>query len=300
MKQFKVTERYTPRSSRATSAYHVDLEKYRPITVKEEVELAQRIAEGDMVARDKLATANLRFVISVAKMYTKDPEVFNDLVSAGNIGLIEAAEKFDPSRGFKFISFAVWHIRKEMLRYLGDFSRTIRIPVNKVQDIHAVFELSDRLAMIKGRDVTIEEVMEYAQEIGDTRLRSQDASTYIDTLRTERPLSMDDLFSNDDGSQDGSLHDKIASDSRADQQIVMTTYSKVLKILTSKLTEVEKTVVLRTHGIGNPYEFKKDNSSIGEEVDLTAERVRQIYNKTIRKMKIRAKKMKINEEDVFA
>ena len=300
MRQFKVTERYTPRTSRATSAYHVELEKYKPVTAKEEVELARRIAEGDTEARDKLATANLRFVISVAKMYTKDPEVFNDLVSVGNIGLVEAAEKFDPSRGFKFISFAVWHIRKEMLRYLGDNMRTVRIPVNKINDIHAVFELSDRLAMIKGRDVTIDEVCEYAKEIGDTRIKATDSSYYAETFGANRSISLDEEFSNSDGSQDGSLHDKIASDSFADTGVYKDGQTRIIKILCGGLKPVEKEVVLKFHGIGNPYQLKKDNSSLGEEVGLTGERVRQIYAKSLKKMKIRAKKLKIKEEDIFS
>ena len=186
MRQFKVTERITPRSSKSISMYYSEVERFPTITAQEEVELAVRIQGGDMVARNRLATANLRFVISVAKMYggTGDPEMFNDLIAAGNIGLIEAAEKFDHSRGFKFISFAVWHIRKEMLKHLGDNTRMIRIPQNKTSELRVIMEATNMLTSELGRDATLEEVMEYVHKTGDTHgkslsINSSNISNYI-------------------------------------------------------------------------------------------------------------------------
>ena len=131
MRQFKILERLTPRTTRASSSYLNDVERIQMVSPEKEAELGFLAKNGDTVARDLLVTANLRFVLSVAKMYARSPEDYGDLVAAGNVGLVDAATKFDPSKGFKFISYAVWHIRKEMLAHLSDNSRLVRIPINQ-------------------------------------------------------------------------------------------------------------------------------------------------------------------------
>jgi RNA polymerase primary sigma factor len=302
MRQFKITERMTPRSSKSIAAYYTEVERYPIITPQEEVELAGRIQEGDKSARDKLATANLRFVISVAKMYggTGDPEMFNDLISAGNMGLIEAAEKFDPSRGFKFISFAVWHIRKEMLKYLGDNTRMVRIPQNKTNEIRAIMEVTNTLTMKLGREATIEEVMEYVEDTGDIRVKSLsiDRSNIMSVMNADRkPASLDAPFKND-GSNDSTMHDVIASDlSSADSFCVAENMESMTKLLIAGLSPIAKSIVLRRHGIGGG--FEESYGSIGHDLGMSSERIRQIYMKSLKIMSIRVRKLKLQKDDIF-
>jgi len=279
MRQFKITDRITPRSSRSISTYYTEVEKYQIVTPQEEVELSRRIQEGDTAARDKLATANLRFVISVAKMYggSGDPEMFSDLVSAGNIGLIEAAEKFDPSRGFKFISFAVWHIRKEMLKYLGDHSRMIRIPQNKTNELRAILEETNTLSMKLGREATFEEVMESMIEKGNEKIKTMELGTLKNVVLA------DDLIASD-----GESTDSFASIDSMD---------KMTKILTAGLTPIAKTIVLRRHGIGMG--FEESYGSIAHDLGMSTERIRQIYMKSLKIMNQRVKRLKLQKEDIF-
>lgn len=302
MRQFKVTERITPRSSRSISTYYTEVERFSTITAQEEVELAKRIQVGDMVARDKLATANLRFVISVAKMYggSGDPEMFNDLVAAGNIGLIEAAEKFDHSRGFKFISFAVWHIRKEMLKHLGDNNRMVRIPQNKTNELRAIMEATNALTMKLGREATLDEVMEYVHETGDIRVKSLsiDKSNIMSVLNADRKHSSLDAPFKNDGSNDNTMHDTLASDGDStDSFCVAENMESMTRLLTATLSPIAKTVVLRRHGIGTG--FEESYGTIGHDLGMSGERVRQIYMKALKIMNIRTRKLKLQQDDIF-
>ncbi len=300
MRQFKITDRITPRSSRSISTYYTEVEKYQIVTPQEEVELSRRIQEGDTAARDKLATANLRFVISVAKMYggSGDPEMFSDLVSAGNIGLIEAAEKFDPSRGFKFISFAVWHIRKEMLKYLGDHSRMIRIPQNKTNELRAILEETNTLSMKLGREATFEEVMESMIEKGNEKIKTMELGTLKNVvLADKRPTSLDAPIMND-GSSDSTMYDLIASDGEStDSFASIDSMDKMTKILTAGLTPIAKTIVLRRHGIGMG--FEESYGTIAHDLGMSTERIRQIYMKSLKIMNQRVKRLKLQKEDIF-
>ena len=303
MRQFKVTERITPRSSKSISMYYSEVERFPTITAQEEVELAVRIQGGDMVARNRLATANLRFVISVAKMYggTGDPEMFNDLIAAGNIGLIEAAEKFDHSRGFKFISFAVWHIRKEMLKHLGDNTRMIRIPQNKTSELRVIMEATNMLTSELGRDATLEEVMEYVHKTGDTHGKSLsiNSSNIMSVLNADRKhASLDAPFKND-GSNDSTMHDTLASDiNSADSFCVAENMEGMTKLLTANLSPIAKSIVLRRHGIGGG--FEESYGSIGHDLGMSSERIRQIYMKALKMMNLRVRRLKLQEDDIFA
>jgi len=303
MRQFKPTENFTPRSGKSISAYYNDIEKFRIITPSEEIELAEKIQSGDMVARDKLATANLRFVISVAKMYggTSDPELFNDLVSVGNIGLIEAAEKFDHSRGFKFISFAVWHIRKEMIKHLGDNSRMVRIPQNKISELRVMVDVMNILAMKLGREATVEEAMEYMEETEDTRIKSLtfDKSNIMRVMNANaKHDSLDSPFKND-GSNDNTIKDVLISDvSSTDSFCVTESMERMTKLLVAGLKPIEKTVVLRRHGIGN-LGFEESYDGMSHDLGVSPERIRQIYLRALKRMNIRVRKLKLQRDDVL-
>ena len=282
--------------------YYSEVERFSTITAQEEVELAVRIQGGDMVARNRLATANLRFVISVAKMYggTGDPEMFNDLIAAGNIGLIEAAEKFDHSRGFKFISFAVWHIRKEMLKHLGDNTRMIRIPQNKTNELRFIMEATNMLTSELGREATLEEVMEYVHKTGDTHGKSLsiNSSNIMSVLNADRKhASLDAPFKND-GSNDSTMHDTLASDiNSADSFCVAENMESMTKLLTANLSPIAKSIVLRRHGIGGG--FEESYGSIGHDLGMSSERIRQIYMKALKMMNLRVRRLKLQEDDIF-
>lgn len=301
MKQFKVTERITPRSSRSVNIYYTEVEKYPRVTPEEEVKLAYRIQQGDLVARDRLATANLRFVITVAKMYTHDEEIFNDLVAVGNIGLVEAAEKFDPSRGFKFISFAVWHIRKEMLKHLGDNGRMIRIPSNKIAELRAILDEAGKLTMSLGRDATVDEVIEHLRETKDVRIKTMDTNIIRDALGADKkPSSLDYQFDSANPGDSGTLHDIIASnDFQTDEFINKENTKSLIENLTGTLSPLQKEIVLRKHGINNKVGFEESFSSIGMDLDLSGERVRQIYKKAMRLLNIRVRKNGIERSHVL-
>lgn len=300
MRQFKVTERITPRSGRAASVYFNEVEKHYPVTPKEEVELAHKIQQGDMEARNRLATANLRFVLTVAKMYTQDPQIYSDLVSAGNIGLIEAAEKFDPSRGFKFISFAVWHIRKEMLKYLGDNSRIVRIPQNKVADLRKIFDAANKLTMSLGREATLEEIIEHIQSSGDYDSKNINSHTILDILGADtRATSMDAHFDANSPSESGTLHDVLPStDFRTDDFMDLDGMRNIITRLVSTLGPLPREIVLRKHGLGKSA-FEETFTGIGHELGLSGERVRQIYSKALKTMLIKAKKNGINKNSIY-
>lgn len=301
MKQFKVTERITPRSSRSVNIYYTEVEKYPRVTPEEEVKLAYRIQQGDLVARDRLATANLRFVITVAKMYTHDEEIFNDLVAVGNIGLVEAAEKFDPSRGFKFISFAVWHIRKEMLKHLGDNGRMIRIPSNKIAELRAILDEAGKLTMSLGRDATVDEVIEHLREMKDVRIKTMDTNIIRDALGADKkPSSLDYQFDSANPGDSGTLHDIIASnDFPTDEFINKENTKSLVESLTGTLSPLQKEIVLRKHGINNKVGFEESFTSIGMDLDLSGERVRQIYKKAMRLLNIRVRKNGIERSHVL-
>jgi len=303
MRQFKPTENFTPRSGKSISLYYNDIEKFRIITPREEIELAEKIQSGDMAARDKLATANLRFVISVAKMYggISDPELFNDLVSVGNIGLIEAAEKFDHTKGFKFISFAVWHIRKEMIKHLGDNSRMVRIPQNKISELRAMLDVMNILDMKLGREATLEEAMEYMEETEDTRVKSLafDKSNITRVMNANsKHDSLDSPFKND-GSNDNTIKDVLISDGDSTDSFCVTeSMERMTKLLVAGLKPIEKTVVLRRHGIGN-LGFEESYGCIGYDLGMSPERIRQIYLRGISRMNMRVKKLKLQKDDIL-
>jgi len=158
MKQLKITQRITDRESRSLSAYLNEVRNYPQVTPDEEVDLGRRIKQGDEVALEKLVNANLRFVVSVAKQYQGYGLTLSDLINEGNMGLIKAAKRFDETRGFKFISYAVWWIRQSILQSISSNSRLVRLPLNKMDEVRKVQEASARLSQKMGREPSVKEI----------------------------------------------------------------------------------------------------------------------------------------------
>lgn len=268
------------------------------MTADEEYVVACKAFEGDEEARDRLVKANLRFVFTVAKMYSHDPDTLNDIVSAGNIGLIDAAKKFDPHKGFKFISYAVWHIRKEMIEYLAKNSRTIRLPGNRNAIVVKAKEAQNVIYSREGREATEEEILEYVKatlketstlsikDIRDSFTADQKAYS-LDQPLTEHGESESTLLDVYDGTVGSEQH-------VYDEE----NYRHVIKVLTEDLALREKEVVERIHAL-NGRLMPQTFTDIAEEWGCQAETVRVVYRKTLRKMQIKAKKLKINISSVF-
>ena len=286
MRQFKVTERITPRSGKSIQKYFNDLEKCHPITIEEEIDLVRKAQLGDQRAKVKVISANLRFVISVAKMYSMDPEIFGDMVSAGNIGLIDSLDKFDSSKGFKFISYAVWHIRKEMLKYLSENTRTIKIPVNKVQELKLVFDTGARIESELGREPSLEEILFRLQESGDIRFKKLTVHTLQQMIEAAvRPKSLDAPINTDSNS--AVYEEMIGSE---DPEIEGSIEAKTLRVMIEKmltiLTPNESEVVMRKHGIFPGSEGVEESFAlIGTVTDCSTETVRIRYNRSLIKLR---------------
>ena len=286
MRQFKVTERITPRTGKSVQKYFNDLEKCHPITIEEEIDLIRKAQLGDQRAKDKVISANLRFVISVAKMYSMDPEIFGDLVSAGNIGLIDSLDKFDSSKGFKFISYAVWHIRKEMLKYLSENTRTIKIPVNKVQELKIVFDTGAKIESELGREPSLEEILFRLQESGDIRFKKLSVQTLQQMIEADvRPKSLDAPVNTDSNS---SVYEEIIG--LEDPEIEDSMQAKTLRVMIDKmltiLTPEESEVVMRKHGIFPGSEGVEESFAlIGTITGYSTETVRIRYNRSLIKLR---------------
>jgi RNA polymerase primary sigma factor len=287
MRQFKISERLTPRMTKASSSYLNDVEKTHPLTPEVEAEIAWRASTGDIEARDQLVSANLRFVLSVAKMYSRKPEDFADLVAAGNIGLVEAASKFDPSRGFKFISYAVWHIRKEMLAHLSDNGRTVRIPINQINNIKRLNDASIKISTEMGRDATFEESMEHLQE-SDPKYRSLRIDTVRKALVADiRPSSFNAPLTSD--SADTMLDVFDGGYDLPDQEMETQGLNLMLDKLVDKLPPHLKEVVMRRHGLHEDSVDEENFQEIAKNLDVSSEMVRVRYKKALRIMKFHAK-----------
>lgn len=288
MRQFKISERLTPRMTKASSSYLNEVERTHPLPADKEAELAWKASKGDIEARDILVKANLRFVLSVAKMYAHNPEDYADLVAAGNVGLVEAAEKFDPSRGFKFISYAVWHIRKEMLSHLSDNGRTVRIPINQINNIKNIMETTNKLSTQLGREATFDEAMEHIQE-NNPKYQSLRLDTVKKALVADiRPSSFNAPLTSD--SSDTMLDVFDGGYESPDHNIELEGVKQMLENLADELPPQLKEIVMRRHGIPGYAEEEENFQEIAKSVGVSSEMVRVRYNKALRIMRQKARK----------
>ncbi len=273
MRQLKITKSITNRESASLDKYLQEIGREELITVEEEVELAQRIRKGDREALEKLTRANLRFVVSVAKQYQNQGLSLPDLINEGNLGLIRAAEKFDETRGFKFISYAVWWIRQSILQALAEQSRIVRLPLNQVGALNKINKALAKFEQEHERTPTPEELAE---------ILDLPKEKVMDTLRVSgRHVSMDAPFAE---GEDNSLVDVIENPDSpvADGKLINESLKKEIDRALATLTERERDIVRYFFGIGCP---EKTLEEIGEEFGLTRERVRQIKEKAIRRLR---------------
>jgi len=273
MRQLKITKSITNRESASLDKYLQEIGKEELITVEEEVELAQRIKKGDRSALEKLTRANLRFVVSVAKQYQNQGLSLPDLINEGNLGLIKAAEKFDETRGFKFISYAVWWIRQSILQALAEQSRIVRLPLNQVGSLNKINKAFSKFEQEFERVPSNEEladVLELTKE------------KIADTLRVSgRHVSVDAPFV--DG-EDNTLLDVLADNSSpyTDRALIAESLVREIERALATLTERERDIIKLFFGIGVQ---EMTLEEIGEKFGLTRERVRQIKEKAIRRLR---------------
>ena len=273
MIQLKITKSITNRESASLDKYLQEIGKEDLITVEEEVELAQRIRKGDQKALEKLTRANLRFVVSVAKQYQNQGLSLPDLINEGNLGLIKAAEKFDETRGFKFISYAVWWIRQSILQALAEQSRIVRLPLNQVGSLNKINKAFSRFEQENERRPSPEELADSLD---------LPAEKVADTLRVSgRHISVDAPFVE---GEDNSLLDVLVNDDSpiADRTLINESLSTEVERALSTLTERERDIIKLFFGI-NTQEMTLEE--IGEKFGLTRERVRQIKEKAIRRLR---------------
>jgi len=273
MRQLKITKSITNRESASLDKYLQEIGRYELISVEEEVELAQRIRKGDQEAIEKLTQANLRFVVSVAKQYQNQGLTLPDLINEGNLGLIKAAEKFDETRGFKFISYAVWWIRQSIMQAINEQSRIVRLPLNQVSSLSKYNKAVAEFEQANQRRPTADEL---------SKLLDLPKEKVMDTMRVSgRHVSVDAPFAE---GEDNSLLDVLEnSDSPvADRGLINESLSKEIERAFSTLTERERLILKLSFGIGMP---EMSLEEIGEKFGLTRERVRQIREKAIRRLR---------------
>jgi RNA polymerase primary sigma factor len=274
MRQLKITKSITNRESASLDKYLQEIGREELITAEEEVQLAKKIRDGDQGALEKLTKANLRFVVSVAKQYQNQGLSLPDLINEGNLGLIKAARRFDETRGFKFISYAVWWIRQSILQALAEQSRIVRLPLNQVGSLNKINKAYSKLEQQFEREPSAEEIST-ALELPMDKV--------ADTMKVSgRHVSMDAPLLN---GEDNSLLDVLINhDSpRADNTLMNESLQREIERSLSTLTERERDVIKLFFGIGLQHGLTLEE--IGAKFDLTRERVRQIKEKAIRRLR---------------
>lgn len=271
MRQLKITKSITNRESQSLDKFLQEIGREDLISVEEEVELAGRIRNGDMAARERLVNANLRFVVSVAKQYQNQGLSLPDLINEGNVGLIKAAEKFDETRGFKFISYAVWWIRQSILQALAEQARIVRLPLNQVGSLNKIQKAYSRFEQEFERRPSAEEL---AEEL------DMPIDKIAEVLRMQgRHVSMDAPFV--DG-EDNSLIDVMENQDspRADRGLISESLTQEIDRALATLSEREQRIIRKFFGVGKDVQ-EKTLEEIGVEEGLTRERVRQIKEKAL-------------------
>ena len=274
MRQLKITKQVTNRETASLDKYLQEIGKVDLITADEEVELAQKIKAGDQAALEKLTKANLRFVVSVAKQYQNQGLTLPDLINEGNLGLIKAAQRFDETRGFKFISYAVWWIRQSILQALAEQSRIVRLPLNKIGSINKINKMYALLEQSNERPPTAEEIAkELDMTVNDVKESMKNSG---------RHLSMDAPLVE---GEDSNLYDVLRSGEspNPDRELIQESLRTEIERSLETLTPREADVVRLYFGLGDQHPMTLEE--IGETFDLTRERVRQIKEKVIRRLK---------------
>ncbi len=274
MRQLKITKQVTNRETASLDKYLQEIGKVELITADEEVTLAQRIKQGDALALEKLTKANLRFVVSVSKQYQNQGLSLPDLINEGNLGLIKAAQRFDETRGFKFISYAVWWIRQSILQALAEQSRIVRLPLNKIGAINKINKAYARLEQEYEREPNHDEIADLL-ECSETEVKES-------IKNSGRHVSMDAPLVQD---EDNNMYDVLRNDEgiTPETELLYDSLRKEIDRAVSTLTPREADVVKLYFGLngGHPMTLEE----IGEKFDLTRERVRQIKEKAIRRLK---------------
>ncbi len=274
MRQLKITKQVTNRETASLDKYLQEIGKVDLITADEEVELAQRIKAGDQIALEKLTKANLRFVVSVAKQYQNQGLTLPDLINEGNLGLIKAAQRFDETRGFKFISYAVWWIRQSILQALAEQSRIVRLPLNKIGSINKINKMYAFLEQANERPPSAEEIAkELDMTINDVKESMKNSGRHVSM---DAPLVE---------GEDSNLYDVLRSGEspNPDRSLLHESLRTEIERALETLTPREADVIRLYFGLGDQHPMTLEE--IGETFDLTRERVRQIKEKAIRRLK---------------
>jgi RNA polymerase primary sigma factor len=275
MRQLKISNLITNRDSATIEKYFNEIAKVPLLTPQEEVELARRIKQGDQAALEKIVKANLRFVVSVAKQYHHSKMPLNDLINEGNVGLIKAAKMFDETKGFKFISYAVWWIRQSIMEALANHSRIVRIPANKIGELSKISQAAAIIEQKFEREPTTEELADFLG-INVQEIKSANTASI-------RQSSLDAPF---DEGEDGTLLDILSNPDAesVDSNLGQRDSLKIeMERLLSTLTDREQEVIRQFFGIG--YEYNRSLEDIAEEVGLTRERVRQVKENALKKLR---------------
>ena len=273
MRQLKITKSITNRESASLDKYLQEIGHEELISIEEEVELAQRIKKGDKEALERLTKANLRFVVSVAKQYQNQGLSLPDLINEGNLGLIKAAEKFDETRGFKFISYAVWWIRQSILQAIAEQSRIVRLPLNQVGSVNRINRILNKFEQENERRPSVDEIADKV-DLPEDKI--------VDAMKApSKHISVDAPFIE---GEDNSLLDVLpnADSPMADNELVMESLRAEISSALNVLNERERNIIEAFFGINQP---EMTLEEIGDKYGLTRERVRQIKEKAIRRLR---------------
>lgn len=274
MRQLKISKSITNRNAASLDKYLQDISRIPMVSADEEIVLTQRIKAGDQQALEKLASANLRFVVSVAKQYQNQGISLSDLINEGNVGLIKAASRFDETRGFKFISYAVWWIRQAIIQAISEQSRVIRLPLNKIGALNKIRKAKGTLEQKLERKPSNFEIAE-ALEMTENEVNiAENASSWH--------ISTDAMLP---GSEDSTILEIVSNpdDDKPDDVLMLSSLQTEVQRVLTKLSERERDVVVLYYGIGNSNGLSLNQ--IGEKYELTRERVRQIRDKAVTKLK---------------
>ncbi len=274
MRQLKIIKQFTHREDLSVDKYLHEISKEDLLSAEEEVELARKIKENDEEALKKLIKANLRFVVSVAKQYQNQGLSLPDLINEGNLGLIKAAKRFDETRGFKFISYAVWWIRQSILQALAEQARIVRLPLNKIGSVNKINKALIELEQQHEREPSLQEISRVL------KLAPEEVKEAL--KHTSKPLSMDAPLNGED---EDSMYEVMESEDNPppDDNLMNESLNREIERALSSLTEREANIIKMYYGLGNKHPFTLEE--IGEKINLTRERVRQIKEKAIKRLK---------------